>query len=344
MFLEKLKRFFNFGFDNKKAGLVSTAKLAGLLLLGLILLAAIFTPTATKETASDRGREVAIAGESSAFEQTADQPQGNETNPSPATARTEITQSTEPNPGPATGDDPNSDEGQQSPDAGALSTNPLYEVNRVIDGDTIEVIIDGQTENLRLIGLDTPETVDPRQSVECFGLEAKNRAQEILGGQAVYLEVDPTQNNRDRYGRLLRHIILADGRNYGLEMIKGGYGHEYTYERPHIYQEEFRRAEAEAREAGRGLWAEGVCVDESQDPNGQTADSDSVTNSGVSAPEANDIVATTTACHPAYNPCLEVVSDLNCKDIGEVVTVKKAGVDPYGLDRDNDGIGCESYS
>ena len=66
-----------------------------------------------------------------------------------------------------------------------------YTVLKVVDGDTIHVSADGQKLKIRMIGLDTPETVDPRKPVQCFGLEVSAQAKTILGGQSVYLETDP---------------------------------------------------------------------------------------------------------------------------------------------------------
>src|SRR3712207_834205 len=99
------------------------------------------------------------------------------------------------------------------------STPPLqeneYEVVKVVDGDTLDVKNkEGITERLRLIGINTPETVDPRKPVECFGKEASNRAKTLLHGGTVTLEFDPTQDTRDKYGRLLAYVILPDGTNY----------------------------------------------------------------------------------------------------------------------------------
>ena len=133
-------------------------------------------------------------------------------------------------------------------------------IARVIDGDTVQVIVHGRFDTVRVIGLDTPETKDPRRPVECFGREASARAEALLLiGADVDLEPDPTQANRDKYRRLLRHIRLPDGRLFAKVMIAEGYGFEYTYAVPYRYQEDFKAAQREATEAERGLWAEGAC-------------------------------------------------------------------------------------
>lgn len=132
-------------------------------------------------------------------------------------------------------------------------------VLRVVDGDTFSVLIDGKKETVRVIGLDTPETVDPRKPVQCFGNEASLRAKELLEGKRVRLEADATQGERDKYQRLLVYAYLLDGTLFNKRMIEEGFGHEYTYKTPYRFQAEFKDAERRAREEKRGLWADGVC-------------------------------------------------------------------------------------
>lgn len=139
------------------------------------------------------------------------------------------------------------------------NSNTLYAVTHVVDGDTIDVNIDGQTERLRLIGMDTPETVDPRKPVQCFGKEASNKAKELLTDKKVYLEADSTQGERDKYGRLLRYVFMGDHESFEKYMIENGYAHEYTYNLPYKYQDEFKQAEKTAREQNKGLWSPSMC-------------------------------------------------------------------------------------
>jgi micrococcal nuclease len=135
----------------------------------------------------------------------------------------------------------------------------FFAVARVIDGDTFEANVNGAVEKVRVIGIDTPEIVDPRKPVECFGVEASNRAEVILSGQKVRLEYDPAQGERDKYARLLRHVFLEDGTNFGLLMIREGYAHEYTYAVPCKYQQEYKEAQNYARENSLGLWGD-ICL------------------------------------------------------------------------------------
>ncbi len=148
---------------------------------------------------------------------------------------------------------------ESQPDIPEKNSGELFPVVKVVDGDTITVMIGGVKETVRLIGIDTPEVRDPREAVECFGAEASEKAKELLGGKSVRLESDPSQGDRDRYGRLLRFVFLPDGTNAGLFLIQNGYGHEYTYNLPYIYKDQFEEAEREAREKKLGLWADGVC-------------------------------------------------------------------------------------
>lgn len=136
----------------------------------------------------------------------------------------------------------------------------LYVVTRVVDGDTFDVNIDGATKRVRVIGLDTPETVDPRKPVQCFGKEASNKATELLLNKKVKLEADPTQGDTDKYGRILRYATREDGLFFNKWMIENGYGHEYTYNTPYKYQIEFKQAQKAAQEAKKGLWADNACA------------------------------------------------------------------------------------
>jgi micrococcal nuclease len=139
-------------------------------------------------------------------------------------------------------------------------TDDLFTVVGVTDGDTIRVDINGIIETIRLIGMDTPEIVDPRKPVQCFGKESSDKAREMLGGKRVRLEADPTQGERDTYGRLLRFVFLEDGTSFDQWMIAEGYAHEYTYQsNPYKYQAEYKDAEKTAREGKKGLWADDTC-------------------------------------------------------------------------------------
>ena len=135
-----------------------------------------------------------------------------------------------------------------------------FTVVKVVDGDTIHVNANGQRLKIRMIGLDTPETVDPRKPVQCFGREASAQAKTILGGQLVYLEIDPSQDTIDRHGRTLAYVWTSSGRLFNLDMIADGYAYEYTYDLPYRYQADFKAAEADASANDRGLWSPNTCA------------------------------------------------------------------------------------
>jgi micrococcal nuclease len=137
----------------------------------------------------------------------------------------------------------------------------LWHVTRDVDGDTIDVQQGSQKETVRFLGLDTPETHDPRKPVQCFGLAAAAHTKALLEGKNVRLEPDSEDSDRDRYGRLLRYIYLPDGTLVNAELIRDGYAFAYTIF-PLTKLDEFRALEADARDHNRGLWA-GCNVDAS---------------------------------------------------------------------------------
>lgn len=130
----------------------------------------------------------------------------------------------------------------------------LYKVSQFSDGDTINVLMNGQSETVRMIGVDTPETHHPDRPLECYGQEATNFTKEIIGSQEVRLEADPENSNRDRYGRLLRYVYLPDGSSVSARLIDSGFGFAYTFF-PFEKSTEFEALEAKAKSAKRGLWA-----------------------------------------------------------------------------------------
>jgi micrococcal nuclease len=127
-------------------------------------------------------------------------------------------------------------------------------VVRVVDGDTLVVRIGGRAEKVRLIGVDTPESVDPRRPVQCFGKEASEFTRRLAEGKRVTLLREAGPGDRDRYGRLLRYVFSPDGTLLNGEIIRQGYGHAYL-RYPFARMEEFRALERQAREHGLGLWA-----------------------------------------------------------------------------------------
>jgi len=125
------------------------------------------------------------------------------------------------------------------------------QVVRVIDGDTFEVNLNGKTEKVRLIGVDTPETVHPIIGEEPYGKEASNFTKSQLEGKQVKLELDVQE--RDQYGRILAYVWL-NGKLFNEVLLREGYAQVATYPPNVKYVEKFTAAQKEAREAGRGLW------------------------------------------------------------------------------------------
>jgi micrococcal nuclease len=155
---------------------------------------------------------------------------------------------------------------------GLATTTPnsvgiFYTVTKVTDGDTIHIEMDGRDEKVRLIGINTPETVDPRRPVQCFGKEASARMKELASGKIVRLEYDDSQNTRDAYGRLLAYVYLEDDQMLNRKMVAEGYAYEYTYLTPYKYQKEFRELQTLAKSSERGLWSESTCNGSKNLPN-----------------------------------------------------------------------------
>jgi micrococcal nuclease len=136
--------------------------------------------------------------------------------------------------------------------AAPLTRPARAEVLRVVDGDTIEVELDGEEEDVRYIGVDTPETVKPGAPVGCFGPEASERNHELVEGRVVRLVFD--RELRDDYGRLLAYVY-ADGRLVNAELVAGGYARTLEIEPNTSRAPQLARLEERASVAGRGLWS-----------------------------------------------------------------------------------------
>jgi len=198
-----------------------------------------------------------------------------------------------------------------------------YSVVKVVDGDTLSIDIDGQKQTLRLIGIDTPETVHPSKPVECFGREASAKAKEILAGQSIRIEKDTTQGDLDKYGRLLVYVFLKDGTNFNMMMIKQGFAYEYTYNLPYKYQQEFKLAEQTAREQKIGLWADNVCEEEVIEPSIKSTETPSKSDCSSNVYNCTDF-KTHNEAQATYDYCGGVNNDI------------------HRLDNDKDGEACES--
>ena len=137
--------------------------------------------------------------------------------------------------------------------SGAAEMSAL--VVRVIDGDTLDVSLDGKTERVRLLGIDTPEMRHDEQPEEPYAREAKTYARRLANGQRVQLLSERGIHDRDKYGRLLRYVVLPDGRCLNVLLVCEGYARLFS-RRQHLSRSaELLSCEKEARAEGRGLWS-----------------------------------------------------------------------------------------
>lgn len=189
-------------------------------------------------------------------------------------------------------------------------------VERIVDGDTIVVVVGAR---VRLIGIDTPESVDPRRPVECFGREASAHIGSLAPpGTAVRLVYDVERV--DRFGRALAYVYrLADGLFVNGAMVGDGYAQVFTVPPNVRHTDELLALQREAREAGRGLWS--ACP------------ADDTAGSGAAASSACDR-SYPDACIPSPPP------DLDCGDVPHR-RFRVEGPDPHRFDGDGDGLGCE---
>lgn len=139
--------------------------------------------------------------------------------------------------------------------AADVDPNKLYEVTDVIDGDTFKVMIDGREITVRMLGINTPEIVDPRKAPECYGPESSAETKFLLNNREVKLVLNSNREKTDIYGRLLAFAYRDDGLFINESLIKNGFAREYTVGSPYQYQAEFKEAQNEAKEGGKGLWS-----------------------------------------------------------------------------------------
>jgi micrococcal nuclease len=209
-------------------------------------------------------------------------------------------------------------------------------VTYVADGDTIVVDLNGVEERVRYIGIDTPEVGDP------CGDEATQANRLLVNGQMVRLEKDISE--RDRYGRLLRYVYVGDV-FVNAELVKDGWAVAYRYE-----PDTSLAVYLESQQVGAPV-RECAAVVESAPPVAATAVPEPTLPPAATAepppPQPTPEPAPAQVCEPGYDPCIPPGPDVDCAGgsgngpryvQGPVIVT---GSDPYGLDRDNDGIGCE---
>ena len=224
-------------------------------------------------------------------------------------------------------------------------------LERVVDGDTVDFVLgSGQRERVRLILVDTPETVDPNEPVGCFGREASAFVAWLLelgGGSPdgeIWLESDVSE--RDRYGRLLRYVWvdLGNGEVYLLNeaLARSGYAALSTFPPDVKYADEISAAQEFAQRHGRGLW--GACPAFGAPAAPDQDQALGASQGGAAAPPVpapNRPAGGGTGCDPSYPTlCLAASPDLDCGDVpARGFTVLPP--DPHRFDGDLDGVGCE---
>ncbi len=145
--------------------------------------------------------------------------------------------------------------GPERPPAGARGeSEAVGRVVRVVDGDTIHVQVGDVREKVRYIGIDTPETKDPRRPVQCYGQRASNRNAALVDGERVRLV--PDVRARDRYGRLLAYVYRArDGLFVNEDLVRRGYARALRVPPDVRHSERFAALAREAEQRGLGLWS-----------------------------------------------------------------------------------------
>lgn len=139
-----------------------------------------------------------------------------------------------------------------------LINNGYFQVERVVDGDTFVYLDQGVQKTVRLLGVDTPETKDPRKPVQCYGQEASDETKMLIEGKIVRLEADPQAQNLDKYQRDLRYVYLPDGAMLNRILVAEGFAFA-TPEYPFGLKEEFVNLEKEANIERKGMWNTTVC-------------------------------------------------------------------------------------
>lgn len=218
-----------------------------------------------------------------------------------------------------------------------------HKVTAVVDGDTVKASIDGKEQTIRIIGINAPESTSTK---DCYGDESTSKAKEFLTGKWIKIESDKTQDNTDKYQRLLRYVYFDQATDFGKRMIQEGYAYEYTYAKPYKKQAVYRTTQEEAKTKSLGLWSKNTCDGQLVKPAAKVATPTQQPAQKATPAPAPAAPAPAPAqpsnCNPNYSPCVpNSASDLDCIDIKFKVQV--IGTDVYKFDKDGNGYGCESY-
>lgn len=197
--------------------------------------------------------------------------------------------------------------------------NGTYRVLQVVDGDTFKIRIGNKTESVRILGIDAPETSTLRTgAIECYGKESTTFASSSLLGKSVRMSRDPTQDSRDKYGRILANVFLSNGTLYAEKAVLSGSAYRYVYaNNPVFYDSRILKAQMIAKNKSIGVW--GKC----QEKEGST----------LSTP----ILKTDTEfnCALRKTTCAQMVSCQEAKFYLNLCGISR-------LDGDKDGLPCET--
>lgn len=135
-----------------------------------------------------------------------------------------------------------------------IDLDKKYQVVDVLDGDTFEIVTGDGLKTIRMLGIDTPETVDPRKPVQCFGKEASDMTKNLLSHHYVGLKTDKGRSSIDKFGRFLAYVYRDDGLFINEYLLKNGFAREYTYGKAYSIQKHFKELQFEAKKNRAGLW------------------------------------------------------------------------------------------
>ena len=214
----------------------------------------------------------------------------------------------------------------------AVPSSHAETILKITDGDTIRI---NTGEDVRLLQIDTPEPM----SSECYASESTAALAKLIFGKTIRLESDSVSANMDQYKRLLRYVFVGKT-NINLKMVEIGAAAPYFYNgEKGKYSAQLLKAAQKARAQKIGLW--GKCPGSKLDPTRSLSTGTSV----KPAPSQSATDAATGNCDPNYDQCVPISAyDLDCPDIYNLgmSRVRVLGQDIHKLDRDRDGIACES--
>jgi len=205
---------------------------------------------------------------------------------------------------------------ESSPEPITENESPLVKVINVVDGDTFKIETGG---TVRMIGIDTPETVAPGKPIQCYGKEASQKTEDLIEGKEVRLEKDVSET--DKYGRLLRYVYVGDifVNEY---LVAEGYAKVSTYPPDVKYKDIFLQTQKKAQEENKGLWNESNCFNLTPEPTIKPATTTNTTTGGSYVCDCSKTCSQMSSCAEAQYQ----LDNCGC----------------FKRDADGDGIACDS--